>query len=527
VKNNRTIISGAIGLALLGIAAGGFWAWYTTQKEKEELQAIVASLQKQEMKSSVLQSVSKQMEEIAYQQKAISDEQREEALQQTKIANEMREQSEVERQNAIAAKKVAMESEKKALDAFDQAEQQRQMAEHQRLQAELSKRVADTLSYVALGRSLGSLAITQYRVGNKDLATLLSYAAYYFTNKYNGDIYNPMVYQALSLASQSRREWSKHSGATMNVDFISKDDNKFVTVSNYGEMIQHELAGNDLKSTTLFENSDFDFRDVYANEKTGISYALSRTGQLVVNTSKGIEIQELKGLVRPFKLSALGENTLIVAENAMALYDIKQNKVVAIRPLSFRPSYVSKTDKMPVMFDNSGKMHYVITIDSLVTKKVPVPGRVSAYNISQSGNREAFGMDDGTLFVVNKRGAVQRLVGHRSRISKLRFYNHRLYSSSFDGTLNFWELNLEKPEPMTLYSGNCWIMHFAFDKSRSHVWIGDQKGNVAEVLVSVPVMVERIRKMKAMRNLTESEWIYYIGRNIPYVSFLTGKEVKR
>ena len=40
MKNNRTIISGAIGLALLGIAAGGFWAWYTTQKEKEELQEL-------------------------------------------------------------------------------------------------------------------------------------------------------------------------------------------------------------------------------------------------------------------------------------------------------------------------------------------------------------------------------------------------------------------------------------------------------------------------------------------------------
>jgi hypothetical protein len=35
------------------------------------------------------------------------------------------------------------------------------MAEHQRIQAEFSKRVADTLSYVALGRSLGSLSVTQ------------------------------------------------------------------------------------------------------------------------------------------------------------------------------------------------------------------------------------------------------------------------------------------------------------------------------------------------------------------------------
>ena len=127
--------------------------------------------------------------------------------------------------------------------------------------------------------------------------------------------------------------------------------------------------------------------------------------------------------------------------------------------------------------------------------------------------------EDEHLFVVNKRGAVQRLVGHRSRISKLRFYNHRLYSSSFDGTLNFWELNLEKPEPMTLYSGNCWIMHFAFDKSRSHVWIGDQKGNVAEVLVSVPVMVERIRKMKAMDTVTKPRGGYQ--RQAPRVTAAT------
>ena len=60
---------------------------------------------------------------------------------------------------------------------FDQAEQQRQIAEHQRIQAELSKRKTDTLSFISLGRSLGSMALTQYHIGNLELSDLLSYAS--------------------------------------------------------------------------------------------------------------------------------------------------------------------------------------------------------------------------------------------------------------------------------------------------------------------------------------------------------------
>ena len=150
-------------------------------------------LLQKEKQSAVDRSISAQMEEIANQQREISDEQREEALQQTRVANEMRERSEAERHNAIIAQQNAIASERRALDAYDQAEQQRQIAEHQRIQAEFSKRVADTLSYLSLVRSLGSLSVNQYRAGNRDLATLLSYASYLFTSRYQGDVFYPTV----------------------------------------------------------------------------------------------------------------------------------------------------------------------------------------------------------------------------------------------------------------------------------------------------------------------------------------------
>ena len=160
--NKNTIITGCVGLLLGGAAAVGFWGWESERLKVENLEKQLSALRKQEMRSAIDRSVSAQMEDIANEQRKISDEKREEALQQTRIANEMRLRSEVERQNALIAERNAVASEKKALEASEVAEAQRQMAEHQRIQAEFSKRMADTLSYIALGRSLGSISTIQY-----------------------------------------------------------------------------------------------------------------------------------------------------------------------------------------------------------------------------------------------------------------------------------------------------------------------------------------------------------------------------
>ena len=171
--------------------------WQQERQKVEDLQEQLAAMHKQELRSTIDRSVSAQMEQIANEQREISDEKREEALQQTRVANEMRLRSERERLNAVEAERNAIASEKKALEASAVAESQRQMAEHQRIQAEFSKRVADTLSYIALGRSLGSISTIQNQTGNKELSNLLSYASYLFTSRYHGDVYNPAVFQSL------------------------------------------------------------------------------------------------------------------------------------------------------------------------------------------------------------------------------------------------------------------------------------------------------------------------------------------
>ena len=514
-------------LIILSVCA--WTGWKSDSRRIEELQARLDTLQRQEKRSSVLRSVSSQMEQIAYQQKMISDEQRLEAIEQTEYANQMRERSEVERQNAIIAQNNALASERKAIEAFDLAESQRQMAEHQRIQAEFSKRIADTLSYIALGRSLGSLSMTQYQTGNYDLANMLSYAACLYTERYQGDLHYPAVFSSLMLTSQSKNVWSEHHGAVTCLDFIQGNENMMVTASDYGEIMIHQKNGDKLRSSLIFNDKQYDFRFLIVSQ-LGDILAVSRTGHLVIiKNLKAKTIVPLEMVNHPNRIDMMnnGEYYLISGENSLALLDGKTYKLISFRELDFKIISASRVDYKPLLFDDKGRMHIVESIDKFNSKKIPVPGKVTSYASSKTSKLQAYGMNDGTIYLIDKHGKITRLQGHRSRISKMKINITDLYSSSYDGLLNLWVTTNEKIEPMTLFSTGSWIYTFTFDNSKNSVWTGDQRGNITEATISVPLMKERLQK-KIKRNFTSDEWNYYIGQNVPYEQFIhKGKEGNR
>ena len=103
-------------------------------------------------------------------------------------------------------------------------------------------------------------------------------------------------------------------------------------------------------------------------------------------------------------------------------------------------------------------------------------------------------MSDGTIYLRDKTGRIQKLVGHRSRISKMKLNGSRLYSASYDGSVNLWVVDNDKIEPMPLVQINNWIMHINFDSSRNTLWMGDSKGNISAVNISIPIMVTEMKK---------------------------------
>ena len=517
-----TIITGCLAILLVGTAAAGYIGWMSETQKVKTLQAQIEVMKKQELRSTVLRSVSAQMEEIANEQREISDEKREEALQQTKVANEMRQRSEIERQNALEAERYALASEKKAKEASAIADSQRLVAEHQRVQAIFSKNKADTLSYIALGRSLGSVSTLLAQAGNEESAIPLTYASYLYTSRYKGDVYHQAVFKPLMNASRSVNTWSEHTGAITDFTYMPGEENKLITLSNYGEIILCERQGDRLLTKTLFKDSHFDFRDVDIEESTGTIYALSRTGHLVYidKNLKSAKPIELTGILHPLRLHSFNaKNTLIVGENSIAIFDMNRNIVRTTLKLPFRVILSAKKGDQILLFDDKDMMHLMKGPEQFDSKKVPVQGKVTAYSYATNTGTEVYGMSDGTIWMVYKNGSQQKMIGHLSRISQLYLNGPRLYSSSYDGSVKLWTPRKEKQEPITLVETGNWIMSFKFDSAMNTVWLGDFKGNLTAVNLSIPQMVKAIRN-RIKRNFTRDEWNSYIGVDVPYEKFV-------
>ena len=525
--NKRNVITSLVGLLLLLSTVAALTGWQHERKRADELATQVDELQKQEKRSAVLRSVSSQLEEIANQQRAISDEQRIEAQRQTQLANEERQKALLSELQAKTSEQHARVSEQQAQEARLTAENQQAIAEQQRMQAELSRSIADTLRYQALGRSLGSLSTIQYQSGNTDVANILAYAAYEFTNRFNGDIYHPAVLQALMTASQSTHSWPVHNGVVTSIRFAPHSNSDLASVSNFGELMTHHYEHGQLKSTVVISDSTHDFRDVFI-DSLGTIYTISRKGQLVIIPKKGqTRTMLIQGIANPQWLSLVtGSVFAVIGTRGVAFVDTKAFKQQKTHDFGSAITAVGYNHGRPLLFDEQGQMHELISLNKIATQKVPVKGRVTAFANSKNAKLDAYGMSDGTIYIIDQHGNQKKLVGHRSRITRLKLDGQRLYSSGYDGMLNFWVISMDrtvKTDPMPILNAGSWIMNFTSDARKQNTWIADQRGNLTKVSTAVPLMARDV-KTRLSRDLTPEEWNFYVGKSVPYESFVQKKK---
>ena len=501
-------------LLLLSVAAM-LYTRHIDDKRIDELESQIGELRKQEKLSKVHRRVSKQMEEIAHGQQVLAEERSDEAIRQSEIAQEMTRLSESERQKAIMAQGIAEASAQEAKDAYQIAEHQRAVADEQRQQAEYAKLVTDTLNYISLGRTLGSQAYAIYRADDRELGNMLAYASYLFTSDYGGDLFNPSVFQALTQSAGGRRNFGVHNGS-VTCTKISPRDNHLLTTSTYGEMFSHSMHGTQMQTKRLMSDRNYCFRDGFAS-KSGKDFAISHTGHLVVADGNQIRIVYLEHVDRPFSLQDIhdGRQLLVVGENSAALFDIASEKVISSHHLGFRVVSTGRRDNKPLLFDDRGGMHLVNSLDDIRHEKVPVSGQVTAFAKNDRPRLTAYGMLDGTIWMIDGKGKTYKLVGHLSQVTKLAFDAYRLYSSSYDGKLLFWTTSDPQIKPITLFQSGSWLSDFCFSRDMDYIWTGEHNGTVTEYLISVPKIAQRLRQ-NVKRNFTQEEWDYYVGKGIPY-----------
>lgn len=504
-----------LGLLLLALVAIGLYMRHSDTERISELESQLGALREHEKQSAVDRRVSKQMEEIAYGQQALSEERSIEAIRQSEIAQEMTLRSETERQKAIKAQAAAEMSAEEALASFQLAERQRVEADKQRRQAEHAKLVADTLNYISLGRTLGASSYDIYRAGDTELGNMLAYAAYLYTSDYDGDLYIPSIFQALTQSSGGRRIYNTHDGSISRVDILP-NDNGLLTVSTYGEIFIHRIHGTQMTTHIVMSDKNYCFRDVYA-AKNGKSYAVSHTGHLVVIENDKTRVIYLNGVDKPFSLQYMndGKQLLIIGGHSMALFDTATDKIIGSRQLKFQVVCTSRRDYKPLLFDNRGHMYLVNTLDDMTNEKVPVSGQVTTFAGSKNAHLNAYGMSDGTIWLIDDDGKTHKLMGHLSQITRMKFSSKRLYTSSYDGKLLFWMTGETQIKPITLFQSNSWLTDFTFSSDKQYIWTGDHNGTLTQYLISLPMIAQRI-KQNVKRNFTKEEWDYYVGKGIPY-----------
>ena len=514
------------GLTCIVLGAGCFagFSFYYLEKEKAGyLEQQLAELSQKEKRAVILQSINKQMEEIAYEQKRISDERTDEAKKQAEIA-------ELEKQNAIAAQNQAKASEAIAHKERDNAERQSkeakrqaEIADVQRKTAEQNKRVADTLNYIALGRSLGSMAYNQYLSGdNKELAQRLAYASYWFTKKYGNknDTYHISVIQGLMETSKSKQSWGRiHKGGITGIAFFTESNDELITVSSYGEIFHHRKQGDRLTTNKLFSNSNYDFRSVYVN-KAGTIFAASYTGHMVVVKPNGkITDVELTDITHLSALEDFNDDVLIVVgERSVVFFNMNTNQQQGTIQFNASITANGRINKHPYLFDEQGRMHEIVSLGKIDTRQKPasVKGIITAFARSDGKGINAYGTSDGKIYIEEKDGRVKELIGHRSRITRLKVNSNKLYSSSYDGKMNLWLYEDEKAEPILLFESDAWIKCFTTNSAKTHIWSGDNNGTLSETLISMNMMTDRLKG----HILSEEQWDNYIGKNASYKDFV-------
>ena len=503
-----------------------------------QLNTQLKELKQKEQEAIVTQRISEQMGDIANEQRAISDKQRELAQQQKHIAD-------IERGKAEMERGLALQAERKAVAAAEQADSMRVLAEHQTLlatdnlhMAEQARAEADKLYYLSLARSLSQNAITQYKSDNEDLARLLAYAAFSFTEDSNGDLYQPDLFGALVLTSHRSTYYTKLTGnvrAIKSRPYTSRNDSHTATffASDYGSMFYCKDEARYRAECRLMNIRDIavvDTNKCIALTSDGtlatITIATRETVSDKENSATATVIPAPQRLPQGiWKQLALTEDRkmLVARSNDMVAWISPSTlDILATTNVEGGTSVIGMQDNKLHVFADKG-MHYTSTKPGVLNAEPldDVKGKVVAYNFCMQNGYHTLGMENGEIIILNGNGQLLKtLIGHTGPITQLQMINHQLISSSYDHTLKVWNISdmssLVTPFETTYAA---WPLTFCVDANTQNIVIGHEGGEISRFCLSV-LDNARYTEEKLRREFTQEEWDYYIGNTVPYRTFM-------
>ena len=535
------------GLVVYVLVSSGY------KKHIESLENRIDEMAAAERNALITKRISEQMEDIAYEQKALSDKQRERAEEQSRRADIERGKAELERSLAVKAEQQARASAQQAENMRKIAEQQSELAVQHMVEAQDARAQADTLFYQSLARSLAQTSINQYKAGEKDLAALLAYSAWYYTDAYNGNVYHQDIYTSLlENAQRAKMHIGRITGNPRAMaNFSSNGEKGFVIVTDYGEIYRFTKSDDDDRGYTqerMFTHKDYLFRDVciIGNEV----FALDVEGMLVKTTINSTILLEKKKkrtsesnrlalpedevslLFLPMRnmpqerwrhLLQMEDGSLVaVGEHQIVWLDPKGEKIIRTTSLGDVITEAGVCEDVLCIFTKGGDLVGYRNGLIIGEMKISLPHEnpVSYYYYHKEKELHILGTENGDVLLYdNNKKYVTSLVGHSGAITHMDHLGWCFATSSYDHKICLWNLDdIDSQIAPIQVVYDKWPLSFTTDEESWELCIGLAEGSIEALRISVEDNRRSIRQ-HLEREFTPQEWEYYMGKGVKYRRF--------
>ena len=488
------------------------------ENKKAEIQRKEAVAQKR---------IAEQQQKIAEQQKLITEEQRLFAVAQQDSAQKSEMAAKAAKVLADSAALRAKRSEIVARAAKVLADTSARRAEKSADQAVKSEKNTQRLRLLAIARSL---AIQSQRVAgsNPVLSALLAGHAYNFNLENGGRKDDPDIFNALSNIAVDKSVFRGHKDIVRAVA-LSSDGKWIYSGGDDGNLLVWSLSDPHEKPISLntANLSRIGIRSVAVQNK-GI---LAGTADGIIlswdNGQKGViprSVVAHAGIINKIKIISADRMVSAGADGCFKIWDLKTLQIPLFSGQmdgSIKDVSISGDGKKLALVDQNGVVKIFLVSNfndkpTVLTTKKPILSLALDYN----GGYVLTGDESGIIDLWNLSDQSKKpfeYLDHRSGITSLKYSpDYKTFaSSSYDNTIRIWNPDEPKQNPIVITGHDSWVMDLTFSSRGDHLVSSGNDKTVRLFEVSSELLAAKICS-RVNRNLTQNEWITFVGKDIKY-----------
>lgn len=481
-----------------------------------------------------------------------------ESDKQTEIAKEESEKADIARKNAEAYN----EELKKTLEQLRQAKAvtERALVEtklqteraiiaglkesEERIKAQTATEIAEkalkenkSLYMLTVAQSLAAKSVQED--DDKDLAGLQAMQAYHYHKRYNGKKYDPYIYSGLyhALKEMSGTTYNaiKVQGPArnrMNSIAISTKSSQFYAAAADGRI----FSGN----YETLKGKPTGFENPYPNRIV----ALSNDENYLVNGTDSADVQifDLRnGKTKPVAVKGFTGSTNAIdflsddsgfvvskSDKSVSIVNHLTGKVITSVTLPFQLKALSVSPNGKQLAGGTWGGELVIMDLPSMQYKIALKdtaAQILSVKFSPDGKKIAFG----TYELKTKRGLVKmfdvatqrkddrQFTGHRAGVYDVEFSpdGKLLASAGSDKRLQMWVLERPEDLPIVMDNNNGFIWDIAFAKGSDYLIAACHESEIRIWPTSPELLASQVCP-KLTRNMTQDEWVKYVGAEIDY-----------